>query len=113
KDRVSETGVPLVYVNQVGGNDELVWDGCSAVLDPAGVIHEMEPGTEGAETVVLVDAGEGFRNAVSKPPLNLNDQQERYLMASLGMRDYIEKNGFAAVIFGLSGGMDSSLVAAM
>lgn len=113
KDRVSETGVPLVYVNQVGGNDELVWDGCSAVLDPDGVLYEIEMCKEGVEVVMLADAGKGFRNTVSKPTLVLNDQQERYLMASLGLHDYIEKNGFHGVLFGLSGGMDSSLVAAM
>lgn len=113
RDRVSETGVPLVYVNQVGGNDELVWDGCSAVLDPDGVLYEIEMCKEGVETVMLVDAGKGFRNTVSKPTLVLNDQQERYLMAAIGLHDYIEKNGFAGTIFGLSGGMDSSLVAAI
>jgi NAD+ synthetase len=113
KDRVAETGVPLVYVNQVGGNDELVWDGCSAVLDPDGVLYEIEMCKEGVEVVTLADAGEGFRNTVSKPTLILNDQQERYLLASLGLHDYIEKNGFDGVLFGLSGGMDSSLVAAM
>lgn len=113
RDRVWETGVPLVYVNQVGGNDELVWDGCSAVLDPDGVLYEIEMCKEGVEVVMLADAGKGFRNTVSKPTLVLNDQQERYLLACLGLHDYIEKNGFNGVLFGLSGGMDSSLVAAM
>ncbi|MDW9481692.1 NAD(+) synthase [Sinorhizobium meliloti] len=113
RDRVWETGVPLVYVNQVGGNDELVWDGCSAVLDPDGVLYEIEMCKEGVEVVTLIDAGPGFRNTVSKPTLVLNDQQERYLLACLGMRDYIDKNGFDGTLFGLSGGMDSSLVAAM
>jgi NAD+ synthetase len=113
KSRVTETGLPLVYVNQVGGNDELVWDGCSAVLDPDGVIYEMEPCKEGVEVVTLVDLGKGFRNTHSQPPLVLNDQQERYLMSSFGMHDYIEKNGFDGTLFGLSGGMDSTLVAAM
>lgn len=113
RDRVSETGVPLVYVNQVGGNDELVWDGCSAVLDPDGVLYEMDPCKEGVDVVVLADSGHGFRNTVNKPLTVLNDQQERYLMATLGLKDYVEKNGFESVILGLSGGMDSSLVAAM
>nr|WP_250808210.1 NAD(+) synthase [Neorhizobium tomejilense] len=113
RQRVGETGVPLVYVNQVGANDELVWDGCSAVLDPDGTIYEIEPCKEGAETVTLADEGVGFRNTVSKPPLLLNDQQERYLMATLGLHDYFVKNGFESVVFGLSGGMDSTLVAAM
>lgn len=113
KDRVSETGLPLVYVNQVGGNDDLVWDGCSAVLDPDGTLYEIEMCKEGAEIVTLTDAGNGFRNVVSKPTLVLNDQQERYLMACVGMHDYIKKNHFTGTIFGLSGGMDSSLIAAM
>ncbi|MBY3432964.1 NAD(+) synthase [Rhizobium laguerreae] len=113
KERVSESGVPLVYVNQVGGNDELVWDGCSAVLDPDGVLYEIEMCKEGVEVVTLADSGKGFRNTVSKPTLVLNDQQERYLMACLGLHAYIEKNGFTGTLFGLSGGMDSSLVAAM
>ena len=118
KDRVSETGLPLVYVNQIGGNDELVWEGRSAVLDPDGGFYEMEPCKEGVEVVTLADPGSdeqdrGFRLSETKAALELNDQQERYLMAALGLRDYIDKNGFAKVVFGLSGGMDSSLVAAM
>jgi NAD+ synthetase len=113
RERVGQIGIPLVYVNQVGGNDELVWDGCSAVLDTEGSLYEMEPCKEGVEVVVLEDRGLGFRNTVVKEALVLSDQQERYLMASLGLRDYIEKNGFDGVLFGLSGGMDSSLVAAI
>lgn len=113
RDRVRETNVPLVYVNQVGGNDELVWDGCSAVLDPDGTLYEMEPGKEGVEVVTLFDAGRGYRNSVAKRTLVLTDPQERYLMAGLGLRDYIEKNGFAGVLFGLSGGADSTFVAAL
>lgn len=112
-DRVKEAGAPLVYVNQVGGNDELVWDGASCVMDPAGVVYEMEPGKEGAEVVVLRDDGNGFFNSVEKPPVVLPDAMERYLMACIGLRDYVEKNGFEKVIFGLSGGADSTLVAAM
>ncbi|NSZ66981.1 NAD(+) synthase [Agrobacterium tumefaciens] len=112
--RVSETGVPLVYVNQVGGNDELVWDGCSAIVDPDGVIYEMEPGKEGVEIVSMVQRGDyGFRNEVAKGPVKLSDPQERYLIVGIGLRDYIEKNGFDDVVFGLSGGADSLLVAAL
>ncbi|MDE1146319.1 MAG: NAD(+) synthase [Azospirillaceae bacterium] len=109
--RVDETGVPLVYVNQVGGNDELVWEGCSAVMDPAGAIHEMAIGREGGEVATLVDGGQGFRLAVAKPPVHLTDAQERYLVVGLGLRDYILKNGFQDVVLGLSGGADSTLVA--
>jgi len=112
--RVAETGVPLFYVNQVGGNDELVWEGRSAVVDPDGVIYEMEPGKEGVEVVTLVDEnGTGFRNEVAKSPVKLTDEQERYLIVGLGLRDYIEKNSFEDVVFGLSGGADSLLVAAL
>ncbi|MEE3622483.1 NAD(+) synthase [Nitrospirillum sp. BR 11752] len=111
--RIAETGLPLVYVNQVGGNDELVWEGCSAIMDPAGTLHEMEIGREGGEVVALVDRGEGFRLVEGKAPVQLTDPQERYLVVGLGLRDYIEKNGFQDVVFGLSGGADSTLVAAL
>jgi NAD+ synthetase len=111
--RIQETGLPLVYVNQVGGNDELVWEGCSAVMDPAGAIYEMEIGGEGGATVALVDEGQGFRLAQTQAPVQLTDAQERYLVVGLGLRDYIEKNGFQDVVFGLSGGADSTLVAAL
>ena len=111
--RVSETGAPLVFVNQVGGNDELVWEGRSAVVDPLGVIYEMEPGKEGVELVTLASGASGFHNEVAKEPLELTDPQERYLMVGLGLRDYIAKNGFEDVVLGLSGGADSLLVAAL
>jgi len=112
--RVAETGVPLIYVNQVGGNDELVWDGCSATIDPDGTIYEMEPGKEGVEVVALIDRdGRGFRNEASKAPVELTDEQERYLIVGLGLRDYIEKNDFEDIVLGLSGGADSLLVAAL
>ncbi|WP_044558728.1 NAD(+) synthase [Azospirillum sp. B4] len=111
--RIAETGVPLVYVNQVGGNDELVWEGCSAIVDPAGTIYEMEIGREGADVVPLADEGQGFRLARTQAPIQLSDPQERYLVVGLGLRDYILKNGFEDVVFGLSGGADSTLVAAL
>lgn len=113
-ERVSETGVPLVYVNQVGGNDELVWDGCSAVVDPDGAIYEMEPGKEGVDVIELIDKpGHGFRIKRGKEPAQLPDPQERYLIVGIGLRDYIQKNGFDDVVLGLSGGADSLLVAAL
>lgn len=112
-ERVAETGVPLVYVNQVGGNDELVWDGYSAVtVDPDGVVYEMEPGKEGAGVVELTVPASAFAAAEPRSPSNFRTRRN-VIVVALGLRDYIEKNGFDDVVLGLSGGADSLLVVAL
>ena len=99
-------GLPLVYVNQVGGNDQLVFDGSSFAMDKDARV--IASAASFAEDLVFVDtmSGEGDLHE------NLADEQEAvYEALVLGTRDYIRKCGFRKVLLGLSGGIDSSLTA--
>lgn len=107
--RVAETGLPLVYVNQVGGQDELVFDGASFVLDAEGREAARLPAWVEATACVRFDG-----KAVSGPLAEPADPWESlYSALMLGLRDYIGKNRFPGVILGLSGGIDSALAAAI
>jgi NAD+ synthase (glutamine-hydrolysing) len=100
--------LPVVYVNQVGGNDQLVFDGSSFAMDADGKVIASAKSFE--EDLVLVDlaTGEGDRNE------NIADECEAvYETLVLGTRDYIRKCGFGKVLIGLSGGIDSSITAAI
>ncbi len=108
-------GVPVVYVNQVGGNDQLVFDGGSFLVDARqGVVHEL-PLFE--EAVELVGFDGGFFNAQGRlmAPIDNypDDPQFYYRQIVLGLRDYIEKVGFKGVVVGCSGGVDSALTTAL
>ncbi|MBF0594440.1 MAG: NAD+ synthase [Candidatus Omnitrophica bacterium] len=106
--RARETGAVLVYVNLVGGQDELVFDGSSLVVDPKG--RFLAFGAAFREDLVLVDVP-AVGNSVR--PSKLSKAAEMYEAVLLGTRDYILKNGFKKVLIGLSGGIDSALVAAI
>jgi len=135
-DRVSETGCPVVYVNQVGGQDELVFDGASLVVAADGAL--LAAAGQFTEEVMLVDididavgSSEALgpipadavqvtttphRPAPSGPPAHpmapvLDHGAEVYEALVLGTRDYLAKNGFSDAVIGLSGGIDSTLVA--
>ena len=111
--RVTETGLPLVYLNQIGGQDELVFDGASFALNADRSLALQLPAFETA--VVTVDwqrDGGGWR--VSGPVAPLAEGADSVWRACvLGLRDYVEKNRFPGVVLGLSGGIDSAVVAAM
>jgi NAD+ synthase (glutamine-hydrolysing) len=139
--RAADASVPVVYVNLVGGQDELVFDGASMVFDEGG--HLFARGRQFAEDLLVVDVDvrPGFRRRlldprgrVTAPPLPevrvteaqlaerdsvpriepvLEPVREVYEALVIGTRDYVRKNGFATVLIGLSGGIDSSLVAAI
>jgi NAD+ synthase (glutamine-hydrolysing) len=101
-------GVPVIAVNQVGGNDSLVFDGSSIAMNAAGEV--IASASSFAEDLVLVDTatGQGDLHA------NFSDECEAvYEALVLGTRDYIRKCGFSRVLIGLSGGIDSSLTAAV
>ena len=99
-------GIPVVYVNQVGGNDQLVFDGSSFAMNASGEI--IASASSFSEDFVLVDTGTGAGDRHA----NLEDEEEAvYEALVLGTRDYIRKCGFAKVLIGLSGGIDSSLTA--
>ncbi|MCA1727678.1 MAG: NAD(+) synthase [Actinobacteria bacterium] len=111
RDRALETGAWIVYVNAVGGQDELVFDGGSIVVDPSG--EAVWRAARFQEDLLIVDVlGPGE----DKPPLPSPDRapwpepvEEVYRALVLGLRDYVIKNGFTQVAIGLSGGIDSSL----
>ncbi len=114
--RAGEAGAPIVYVNQVGGQDDLVFDGGSMVVAPDGtVLARLAQFDEAVEVVdVPLEPGTDGRwgpTATVAPHLPLPEQVWRAL--TLGTRDYVTKNGFPGVLVGLSGGVDSSLVAAI
>jgi NAD+ synthase (glutamine-hydrolysing) len=108
--RARETGLAVVYVNRVGGQDELVFDGASFVVDGAGELAQQVPAWQ--EAVALVE----FAGATPKPVRGALDAAlEPHVYAALcsGVRDYVEKNHFASVLIGLSGGIDSALTLAI
>ena len=112
--RVSETGLPLAYVNQVGGQDELVFDGGSFVLDRDHSVKLQMPGFREALAVTEWRSGprgwEVAAGARTPPP---EGHEAVYRALVLGLRDYVDKNRFPGVILGLSGGIDSALSAAV
>jgi NAD+ synthase/NAD+ synthase (glutamine-hydrolysing) len=99
-------GKPLIYVNQVGGNDELVFDGNSVVLDAGGKVIAQAKDFE--EDLLVTDLKEGGKIAVPSGGI-----ESIYKALVLGLRDYVKKCGFSSVVVGLSGGVDSALVAAL
>lgn len=113
--RVVETGLPLVYCNQVGGQDELVFDGASFALQADRRLAFQMPEFEAAVTVTdwRRQPGGGWV-CDGGPVAPLPDlDAARWSACVLGLRDYVEKNRFPGVVLGLSGGIDSAIVAAM
>jgi NAD+ synthase (glutamine-hydrolysing) len=126
--RTADWHRPIAYVNLVGGQDELVFDGGSVVIDQAGEIVASAPQFRegvvavdlefeeeliaGAENVLVTEIA-STRRPVARPPRHepLDADAEVYAALVLATRDYVEKNGFRDVVVGLSGGIDSSLVA--
>jgi NAD+ synthase (glutamine-hydrolysing) len=113
RDRAAETGAFIVYVNLVGGQDELVFDGQSLLIDPHGGL--VTRGAQFEEDLVIadIDTDEGRAEAITQPATPLKEAAEIYNALVLGVRDYVGKNGFKTVVLGLSGGIDSALAAAI
>jgi NAD+ synthase (glutamine-hydrolysing) len=129
-DRLEATGVPIAYVNQVGGQDELVFDGGSMVFGPDGLVARSPRFTEAVSIVdvPLAPAGPVNRPVISvsgpqpdpRPPIEAagiaespDGPEELWRALCVGTADYVAKNGFSDVVVGLSGGVDSALVAAV
>ncbi len=112
--RVTETGLPLIYVNQVGGQDELVFDGASFVLNADRTLAAQLPAWR--EAIVVTEWTKTNGRWVCAPAaietIEAGDASA-YAACVLGLRDYVSKNGFPGVVLGLSGGIDSALVAAI
>jgi len=110
RQRVSETHLPIIYTNMVGGQDELVFDGASFVLNANGQITHELPAFESTLAVVEFEGGKPVGGNVAKP---LNIEASVYTALKLGLADYVYKNGFPGVVLGLSGGIDSALTLAL
>ncbi len=112
--RVVESGLPLVYLNQIGGQDELVFDGASFVVNVNGQVAARLPAFEECiAKVVFRRAAEGWVCEEAPGAPTLDDDKADYAACVLGLRDYVRKNNFPGVVLGMSGGVDSALCAAM
>ena len=111
--RVTESGLPLVYLNQVGGQDELVFDGASFALNAdLSVAAQLPAFEESITTLRWSKTDSGWRCNGPIAPV-LDGDKGDYAACVLGVRDYVDKNGFPAVLLGVSGGIDSALCAAI
>ncbi len=126
--RAREAKAPLAYVNMTGGQDDLVFDGDSIVVNSDGAVIARAPQFEDGVMIVDVDVAPGTSNPdviisedsveIAKPSIpgiahRLGDEEEIWNAIVVGLRDYVTKNGFTSVLIGLSGGIDSALVAAL
>ena len=113
EERVKQVHVPIVYCNLVGGQDELVFDGGSMVVDAAGNRIQQAPYYK--ETLIPIEISSG-KNVTVTPqalPERLTEEQNIYQALVLGIYDYVNKNNFSGVLLGLSGGIDSALTLAL
>ena len=109
-------GKPLIYLNQVGAQDSLIFDGSSFVMDENGDIPFKMKGFEEDSAVVEIEKGGNIhfdQTAINNQDLADNSLKDKYNACILGIRDYVKKSGFKKVILGMSGGIDSALVATM
>ena len=118
RERIADTGLPILYVNLVGGQDELVFDGRSIAMDAAGKVLLRAPAFEEQLALVHVErAADGSirlcPEAQSPVAPELADEESVYRALVLGVRDYVSKHGFPGVVIGLSGGVDSALTLAL
>jgi NAD+ synthase len=112
--RVVETGLPLIYLNMVGGQDDQVFDGASFALNPGGKLAVQMPAFEAMHHHVDLERGPDGWRIVEQPLEKFPDDHEAdYRVCVTGLRDYLKKTGFKKVLLGLSGGIDSAIVATM
>lgn len=112
--RVTESGLPLIYVNQICGQDELVFDGASFVLNAdCGVATQLPAFVEAGVLTEWTRAADGWQCAETTRAAPPDQLESMYRALALGLADYVGKNGFPGVIIGLSGGIDSALTAAV
>ena len=113
-NRVVESGLPFVYVNQVGGQDELIFDGGSFVLGADRALKaKLASFREEVATVEFRRGPKGWECQPTGIAPELSDIESIYQAMMLGLRDYVNKTGFPSVLIGLSGGVDSALTAAV
>ena len=108
------SGLPLIYVNQAGGQDEVVFDGRSFVVDSKGELNvELPKWKEGVELTQWAKHEGGWQCETVQESQPMDELESIYQAMMMGLKDYVGKNGFASVIIGLSGGIDSALTAAV
>jgi NAD+ synthase (glutamine-hydrolysing) len=108
--QIKAAGIPLVYVNQVGGQDELIFDGASFVMDQTGEVVFRAAEFKEEISVVEFDGNRPLKSTLATPYAKISSD---YQALVLGIKDYVRKNGFQGAILGLSGGVDSALVLAL
>jgi len=128
QERAKEVGAPLAYVNMTGGQDDLVFDGDTIVVDKFGTLIARAPqfddvvmvididceiGTSQPDVVITLSQSEHLDEVPASISQELSDEAEIWQALVVGLRDYIKKNSFTSVVLGLSGGIDSALVAAI
>jgi len=111
REHIAQTKMPLIYVNAVGGQDELVFDGGSFALNGQGDVVMAMPQFESGLGIVDINPSGQLEKGLISPPQSVEAQAYQALV--LGVRDYVTKNHFPGVIIGLSGGVDSALVLAI
>jgi len=113
-DRATEQSIPMIYVNQVGGQDELVFDGGSFAVNADGELAVVAPDfEEGCFDLSVERTVRGIEIAQGVAATALSDVAAVWQALVLGVRDYVEKNGFPGVVLGLSGGIDSAVTLAV
>ncbi len=115
KQRITETAMPVIYVNQVGAQDELVFDGASMALDGSGNLCAMAPLYEEAMLPIDCELAADGKLVLHKTFIApvLDSRASVYQALVLGLKDYVNKNGFPGIVLGLSGGIDSALTLAI
>ncbi|MBI4006189.1 MAG: NAD+ synthase [Gammaproteobacteria bacterium] len=111
RERVAESGLNIIYVNLVGGQDELIFDGGSLAIDHRGNVRFHAPQFQEGLYVIEFSSGDNgcFSLPMDIPVQSLSKEESIYQALVLGVKDYVYKNGFKGAIIGLSGGVDSAL----
>jgi NAD+ synthase len=110
--RVVETGLPLIYLNMVGGQDDQIFDGASFGLNPGGKLAFQMPAFDAVTQHVDLERGpDGWRIVEGEKVVHADPYAQDYRVMVQGLRDYMRKTGFKKVLLGMSGGIDSALVA--
>ncbi len=113
RKRIEVTAVPIVYVNQVGGQDELVFDGASFAMDGQGKVFYRAPEFEASIELVEFSLDQKITPLPATVAPGYTEVSSEYKALVLGIRDYVRKNGFQGAVLGLSGGIDSAMTLAL
>lgn len=112
RDRIADSGLPLVYLNMVGGQDDQIYDGASFVMNPDGTTAvQLPPFDEAIAHVDFTRTAQGWRAEPGQMTPQPDAWEQDYRAICTGLGDYMRKSGFQRVVLGLSGGIDSALVA--